>query len=946
MAANVRYRMIYYNTPNDGSPPCTWKLEILDTETVASVVNAQCTTPIESFEGLTENLNPGIYPSSLSFGMYLRTTAVDYNGVTIGNNAGFWDLVLGAAEGRFLARYYKDDVLQFVGPIIYDQCSKTDEDIPLMTITAVDGLNRLKTTEYVSEVGQIVYYTRSEVIDTYDDSTLLYDGLITEVIVIEHSVNRLGQGGGVSDVWLVKTTFAHREVFSINSPGTGWVFQGEGKWAKELDYTNETIIDNNPTSYHFSRDIADNKHQTVSSYIIRAMAETKMTGEYSAVMWDTASEWYEHSMGDLAADPFGQMRVHEDAFLGKNWNEGMQELCKLLNLRIYYSNGRYHVEQISLRDSTTFTRFIYNADGTSAGAAETASLDLDFTTLEIEPGTGGTYKILAPLRSVTASITLDNSNLLDGVDWVDGQYGERYLGRVKQVAGDQKLYIRLNAAITSSFDPALLILFPGDYINVVCEHVVTVYYQVRIKNINTDTTYWLGQASVPGVAGTWETSFEELNHSGTRFGQPTRRYSIETYGYTVDRNFYTLAETLPGSENDMYDIHVSVRFGVEFQNAQGAFFWGNLLPDHFWTVINTNSNILRFYSTATLADLDNWVEADGGVSLVYEAPNNVSNSVKVEIELAWADTGQHEKSIEIYNGTDWQRSAIWSIGGVGDPLPILHLLVYEVMSLRTVPKEIYSGSFVSSIPNAENRLKRGSVYYLPLSCRKNTDMDSFDGEFLQILKTTPPPIEVLANDVLNDPLPIPTGNPEPPSEPSLYFVTNEAITAGSTLTECDIVNTLLVYVASGETVSIVNVETGESDNVTLTAEILPTDVIMFFESAVMDYSYPSGSPIVVQDGDVVIEGGGSLYFYSNELYNGSTHTVPISAIDMSVLAGLSQTQITKKIVIDRGGARMFAKETPTEPSPQLFWIDTGTNEIIFHLEVVDEQIIIDIDLNR
>lgn len=939
MAANVRYRMIYYNTTGD---PVTWKLEILDTETVAAVVNAQCTTPIESFEGLTENLNPGIYPSSLSFGMYLRTTAVDYNGVTIGNNAGFWDLVLGAAEGRFLARYYKDDVLQFVGPIIYDQCSKTDESIPLMSITAVDGLNRLKTTEYVSEVGQIVYYTQSEVIGTYDDSPLLYDGLITEVIVIDHTVTTIAVGL----IWRATTVFAHREVFSVNSPGTGWVFQGEGRWAKELDYTNEVITDNGPTSYHFSRDIDDEKHRVVTEYITRAMAETKMTGEYSAVMWDTASEWYEHSMGDLAADPFGQMRVHEDAFLGKNWSEGMQELCKLLNLRIYYSNGRYHFEQISLRDSTTFTRFIYNSDGTSAGAAETASLDLDFDSLEIEPGTGGTYKILAPLRSVTASITLDNSNLLDGVDWTDGQYGERYLGRVKQVAGDQKLYIRLNAAITSSFDPTHLLLFPGDFINVVCEHVVTVYYQVRIKNINTDTTYWLEQASVPGVSGTWDTTFAELNHSGTRFGQPTRRYSYENYGYTVNRNFYTLAETLPGSENDMYDIHVSLRYGVEFANSQGAFFWGNLFSDYFWTVINTNSNILRFYSTATLADLDNWVEADGGQSLVYVADNDVSNSVKVEIELAWADTGQHEKSIEIYNGTDWQRSAVWSIGGVGDPLPILNLLVYEVMSLRTVPKEIYSGSFVSSIPNAENRLKRGSVYYLPLSCRKNTDMDSFDGEFLQILKTTPPPIEVLANDVLNDPLQLPSNPDDPPSEPSLYFVTNEAITAGSTLTECDIVNTLLVYVASGETVSIVNVETGESDNVTLTQEILPTDVIMYFESNVMVYSYPSGSPIVIQDGDVVIEGGGSLYFYSNELYNGSTHTVPISSIDMSVLAGLSPTQITKKIVIDRGGARMFAKETPTEPSPQLFWIDSGANEIIFHLEVVDEQIIIDIDLNR
>ncbi len=940
MAANVRYRMIYYNTTGD---PVTWKLEILDTETVAAVVNAQCTTPVESYEGLTENLNPGIYPSSLTFGMYLRTTTVVRNGVTIGNNSGFWDEVLGAAEGRFLARYYKDDVFQFVGPIIYDQCSKTDESIPLMTITAVDGLNRLKTTDYISEVGQIKYYTKKDYLTSYDDSPLLYDGPTTGItaIVVNHTVNYLGV------VWLAITTFAYREVFSINSPGVDWEFQGEGRWAKEIDYTNEIITDNNPESYSLTRDIDDEKHRLVTEYIQRALFETKMTDEYSGVMWDTSSEWYEHSMGDLAADPFTQMRVHEDAFLGKDWNSGMQELCRLLNLRIYYSNGRYHIEQISLRDSTTFTRFIYNTDGTSAGAAETASLDLDFDSLDIEPGTGGTFKILAPLRSVTASITLDNSNLLDGVDWRDGQYGERYLGRVKQVAGDQKLYIRINAAITSSFDPVHLLLFPGDFINVVCEHVVTVYYQVRIVNINTGTTYWLDSLG-GGVAfqGEWQTSFAELHHSGTRFGQPTRRYSHENYGYTVDRKFYTLAETLPGSENDMYDIHVSIRYGVEFENSQGTFFWMTLFSDYFWTVINTNSNILRFYSTASLADLDNWIEADGGQSLVYVAENDVSNSVKVSIELQWADTGQHEKSIEIYNGTDWQRSAIWSIGGVGDPLPILNLLVYEVMSLRTVPKEIYSGSFVSSVPNAENRLKRGTVYYLPLSCRKNTDMDSFEGEFLQILKTTPPPVDIIANNVLNDPLPIPTGDIDPPSEPSLYFETNEDIIAGSTLTECDIVNTLGVYVAAGETVTIVNVETGESENVTLTAEILPSSTVMYFESNIMDYSYPDGSPIVVQDGDVVIESGGSKYYYTNKLYNGTEHSVPVSAIDFSVFAGMSLTNKNRKIVIHRNGVRMFCVLPPLDENTGSFYVYAAGNELRFAIEFVDEEIIVDIDLNR
>ena len=945
MAANVRYRSTYYNTTGT---PTTWIIEILDTESVAGVVKFQTdASPNESFEGLSDNLNPGIYPSMIQFGMYLRSTPRTIGANVYGTTIDFVDDIISSAEGRFLAKLYKDGVMHFVGPIIYDQCSYSDESIPLLSITAVDGLNRLSTTDYVSQVGELRYYSRTQKSFVYDNSPLLYDGIVSPVTLIEHIVENspAGVGGGV--LYTATTTWVWREIYAIDSPGAGWTFQGQGRWTTEVDYTNELITEFVDSRYHLTRDIDDAKHRTVAEFMYRAMLETKMDGEYSGVMYDVAMEWREHSM--TTGDPTALMRIHEEAFIGGTWESGMKEICRLLNMRIYYSKGRYHFEQISIRDNTTFTRYIYDADGTSGGADETASLDLDFSALTIEPITGGLTKFLPPLKSVEASISLDNANLLDGVNWNDGYLGERYLGRIKQVDGDQKVYIELNGAITSTFDPTILLLFGQSFINLICEHTVTVYYTVRINNINTGTTYWLDQGAGTGSIGTWETNIADLHHAETRFGQPTRRYSVENYGYTVDRRFYTLAETLPGSTGDMYDIHVSLRIAIAFQSPAGSVFWITTFPDKFWTLYNTHDNIFKIYSTADLnTDVKDWVEADGSSDLVYVAENDVANSVKVTTEVKWADTGQHEKSIEIYNGTDWQRSAEWSIGGIGTPKVIMELLVYEIMSLRTVPRKIYSGGFASSIPNTENRFQRGTDYYLPLACTRDSDVDLFSGQFLQIAKTTPPDVTGIVNPIAGSPLPGQTdfNGIDPPSEPTLYFETNEVITAGSTLTECDIVNTLLVYVASGETVAIVNTATGESENVTLTQEINPSDTVMYFESNVMAYSYPDGSPIVIQDGDVVIESGGSKYFYSNELYNGSTHTVPISAIDMSVLAGLSPTQITKKIVIDRGGARMFAKETPTEPSPQLFWIDTGTNEIIFHLEVVDEQIIIDIDLNR
>lgn len=731
---------------------------------------------------------------------------------------------------------------------------------------------------------------------------------------------------------------------------------GQGLWAKSVPYTNEVITEDVGVRYHLTRDIDDEKHRTILEYISRAMFETKMTGEYASptVMYDCSSEWYENDMGDLAADPFGQMRLHEEPFLGRSWWDGMQEICRLLNMRIYYSKGRYHFEQISYRDDTTFTRFTYESDGTLVGD-ETASLDLDFAALEIEPSVGGVYKFLAPLRSVQASIKLDNANLLEGVEWKDGDYGQRYVGRIKKTSGVQKMWTVLDVNVTSTFDPDTLLLYPQTFLNLICEHSVKLKYSIRIKNINSDTTYWLDAIEPHGfrTIGTWETTESEIEPNiGLPFGtEGYGRYNANNYGYTRHAELSILAETLPGAADDMFDIHISFRAIHEFNSPVGATIWTTIHANKFWTISNALTNTMRFYSVATLADFTNWEEAETDADLVYTSDNDVANSIRVKVPLAWADTAQHEKSIEIYDGTDWKRSESWSIGGVGDPIPIGQLLVSEIMSLRTVPRKLYSGAFVSSVPNAENRFQRGTDYYLPLSCTRDSDVDTFQGEFLQIAKTTPPTVTVINSPIAGGPIAGQTpAVPLDPPVPTLYFETNEAITAGATLTEVDIINTLEVYVANGETVTIVNSTTGDSENVTLTQEILPSDTVMHFESNVMAYSYPDGSPIVIQDGDVTIESGGSKYRYDNRLYNGSTHTVPVAILDLAALDGLSNQQINNKVKISRNGnfGIMLPYIDLGLVGGDYYWYDSTSNEINVHtdFEFVDERIHIDIDLNR
>jgi len=952
--ANVRYRSTYYNTTGTG---VTWTLEILDTESVAQVINFQSTVPNDSFEGLTADLKPGVYPASLKFGMYLRSTPKVIQGVTYGPTIGILTDIATSAEGRFLARLQYNGVVHFVGPIIWDQSSYTDEDIPLLQVTAVDGMNRWQTTDYVSEVGQLVYYSTSLTDNIYDTVPLTYDGPIIggAFTLIEYTADGEDLTNAGATCRKI-ATFVHREIYSINSPGAGWVSQGQGKWAKAVPYTNEQFVEiiTNPNTkrYHFTRDIDDEKHRNVSEIFYKAMVETNMAGEYisPAVMYDVGFEWREHSMPPTG-DPTGLMRVHEEPFIGGTIHDAVMYCCRQFNMRVYYSKGRYHFEQISLRDDPTFTRYTYQSDGTYIGT-ETASLDLNFASLDIEPGTGGLYKFLAPFRSVEAKITLDSANFLDGVNWKDGQFGTRYLGRITKGSGVQKMFVTINAIITSTFDPAKLALYPQSFLNTVCPHRVAVIYSIRINNINTATTYWLEQGTTAlTTTGTWEITEKEITPFAHPLGGPARRFTAIDYGQTINRRHQILAETLPGSADDMFDVHISFRTVISFDSAAGATFWLDINTGKFWNVANTSDNLMKFYSVADYADWTNWEESEVNRELVYVAENDVDNSIKVKTELQWADTTQHNKSIEIYNGTDWQKSTEWSINGTGTPVAILELLVNEIMSLRTLPRKLYSGSFLSTLPNAESRFQRGTSFYLPLSCSKDTDVDTFSGEFLEIARTTPPAVEVIGSPIAGEPLPGIGGfdNPDPPIV-ALYFETNEIITAASTLTEVDIINTLLVYVPAGETVSIVDQTNGNTENVTLTADINPSDTVMYFESNTFTNGYPDGSLIVLQDGGVTIGSGGAKYRYDNRLYNGSTHTVPVAVLALTALNGLSNQHLNNKVWVWRNGQKLIGIDYTTIGlvGGIYWWYDSGTNQINVHadFEYVDEYLGIDIDLNR
>lgn len=948
MAANVRYRGTFYNTTVTGTGSRTMKVEILDTEAVAQVINMHVKDPDESFEGLSEDLKPGVYTSSFSFQMILRSSPKAIGGITYGITDDLVTDILTAPEGRFLVRLLIDDVMVFIGPMIYDQCSYEDDDTPWMNITAVDGLTRLLNEPYVSEVGQIVYKdcTYYSFIYSNTPSSACLSG--SEWVLISHSVE--SHTAGSDTLYRKISTYARRQIYAKSSPGTGWVDQGEGLWAKPLTYTNEVIEETVNVSYMLSRDIDDDRHRTVAEYFKRAMAATQMSGEYPDpdVMYDVTMLWYEHSMVNFTDDPTTMMRLHEGPLIGKTWAEVLTEICRPIHMRVYSAQGRYHFEQIPARDEATFTRYIYKADGTSAGTAETADLDLDFATLEIQPETGGMNEFLAPFSYVEAIIQLDRSDLLEGVRWDVGQMGMKYLGRIKRTTGTQRMVIRMSHAITSTFDPAILAVLNPNVVNSLCKHTVRTYIMIRLTNVETGTVYYLNP---DGNAGTWDTTVYSFERTAT-FGVTGVIFSNDNYGYTRNQVFLMSSDDIPDPEDAMYDVHVSVTFTIEWDNNNALNMWEVLNPTKHWHILSSRypspsdpfTNSMRFYSDVST---DPFTESPDTIAQekVYFVENENANSLPVRVTSLWADTNQFEKAIQIWNGTIWVNSAAWSIGGIGTPMEILQLLVNEIMSLRMVPRHLYNGSFVSALPSPDNRFLRGTEYFLPLSCHRDTGYDTYSGSFLQIAKTTPPAGGTFGTPYEGQPLPgltsIGDTSPDAPTaDTDITLETNEAITAGSTHTVIDIINTAEAFIQAGTSVTLIHPTSGVQEVVILAEDINPDSTTMTIDSHTFGFAFPDASMIVpnVDDGLVPTSLAQYYYFYK-EGYSASEIHAP--TYNFPNPEGYGAMNINKRVKVFRNSIRIYYNGAPgSNPTKRKssYYIDHVAKKWKFWLPLADETI--------
>ncbi len=929
----IRFSGTWYNTTGD---LVTWKADILDTiADSGGLYNCHIdAAPTINYSGLQQDLRPGIFPTEYTVAMMLMTSPKISHGVTYGPTDSILSDLFNSAEGRFFLKLYKNDVHVFTGVILPDQCTWTDNSPSWLKLVAADGLYRLSTENYISEVGSIQYVTlRRWTTGSYDEfsDTPVVTGspLVTtlsgsEWIMTEHLSEKNGGGLFNGKSSYRNTTYARYEQYQVESPGTGWVDQGGGLWAKELDYFNEVIVDESDY-YHLTRDIDNTPFRNVTEYIRRAMGIIPCKDEYGEIcMYDIVDTWWETGMYDFTQNPCEMMRLSERKFaVGNKWSAVIDDILKLKYMRLYYSDGRYHFEQISERGESPIDRYCYDKEGTFLETEEDVDLDIVYEDEGFGVGAGGSYKALAALKDVKITVPLQGSNLLENQKWSLFQQGSKYLARIIKTENDVNLKVFIRSNLKSEF---LIGGLPVNFYSSYC----TITIRVRVTNIETGITYHLKPVDpVDWGTPTWETDPTVAYFTKTLFLQ----YLFNGTGGRIF-DFGITSEDLPGDNGDSFDVYVSVNF--ESFLGDFAAYWTEENPTKYKLSAETDEA-----SSLTTVDPDgNAVNANQ--QKFYTVTIDPDNSVTYEQTAKFCDTGLKDDSIEIKSSgspISWRKSKLWSRGGVPPGREILQLQAEEIASLRMVPLRIYSGSFLTSLISTQNRIQRGTYIYLPLSVSIDHDVDTISGDFVNVARTTPPDGVVTGIPIAGENLfgPANITNPDPddtdtPQPIPMGFETDENIDALDTLSTCAIINTDGVFLETGTIVRILDTATGLYEDVILTADINPLDTSMTFTSHLFLNSYPSGSQLSPVGDIVTIPTNlNQIYYYKKANFTGTSISAPnFTFVDPEVV---SPAAINKRYQVWRNGIKIYCDFGPgstPERRIESYYFDMGAHTWNFY----------------
>lgn len=439
----------------------------------------------------------------------------------------------------------------------------------------------------------------------------------------------------------------------------------------------------------------------------------------------TIVNWYDDNQSYDAVnklDPLVNTRLNHRAFYQvndegfnnyKNCLEVLKEIATVFGARIYQSNGAIRFEQVNEMVNASYYRWDYNSSFTelSKGNITSDNLTIDQTVLKTQLA-GGTFAFLAGLQYVKLSYYhYANQNLLYGTSWNSDLNENLVIGDILSnttstvLSFATTLYIKI-LLVTSSTD-----LWRFDF-------------KLKIKH----GTKWLKREVVDNGDGVLIINPATWEDVESYYIVSTEWLPTGTIIENIDINFQTPVLPLTNGvlEFDFNYNDVYMR-PPTFTGTSGSPYVGPPAPDvtvDFWKLITPTVELFE--------------DGEGNMEelRVYQVNNDFYQGNTETLDLVSyvgdAVTDSSRGKLEIYNGTDWQNSELWSINQAGSGYIIGKLMIYEILAGQKRGTMTYNGSFQLSLYHAHTRLTYDSNLLVLINGSFDAGNDVWNGTWFKL----------------------------------------------------------------------------------------------------------------------------------------------------------------------------------------------------------------------
>lgn len=621
--------------------------------------------------------------------------------------------------------------------------------------------------------------------------------------------------------------------------------------------------------YEQSATVAYTGKDTFLEHIKKCFDKLDIQPFYISDFIDFTVNWFHEDHVDTSTNPLEVSRVDHLVFRKDSdsmscWDV-LERIAICWGCRIFYSEGLFHVEQISERVTSSYDRWVYDTSFTETASSGSVTNDITVSaggSASQTDGTGplatGYFGVLDNLKAVDVALEVENGNLAAGYTWDYNDQTAKQIGTIK--IEDLTELIELKGVF--ELQSTLLGAQWVDHRYVWIVKVTLDNGAGTVFNIERELDMPPFYTEVPTLNGSFITpqydTVADITTLGVDYVEVAGPFMFEALDGTVVKLLQSggnpvwtlLSEPF---EDTTITINVGDRFDVSMQVYLDKVVAAN--GDNITTDF-ANWNYKWWFRNPSFRVTDEeGSQQSKTIKIHHIKTNDLEAERTLEITSYIGDVPNKQNGIEVYDGTNWAYStARWGVGTTAGTKAISLLLATEMMKIRRTAKETYNGAFITHEMANNARIYYKNKYWLPIRTNIISGQDLIDGYF----------VELEADDlsgttdgevIVQDPNELPTQTPyNPPDGPPVQtpadppgLITDEPLDTISSYTTVDVVNNAGIELSAGTWIQILNLSTGQTEVVQLTADLGAADTSISISSTTFSNEFPSGSPIGIAE---------------------------------------------------------------------------------------------------